>query len=103
MRELNHLEVAVSVDDFNDWGFDSGPLSLSQSKKCKKVVGNNSSIMGGEDSFWERRKDEFFGISVDGAISEPTTQLYRSILVFLCLLEGDIGNDELELVKLFEK
>eukprot|EP00944_MAST-04C_sp_MAST-4C-sp1_P002772 g2772.t1 len=98
MRALNHLEVANRpVDDFNDWGFDSGPLSLSPSKKCKKVVGNNSSTIGGEDSFWDRRKHEIFGISDDGAISETTTQLYRSILIFLCLLEGDIGSDELEL------
>ena len=97
-RALNHLEVAnCPVDDFDDWGFDSGPLSLSPSKKCKEIVGNNSSIIGREGSFWDQRKDEIFGISDDGAISETTTQLYRSILVFLCLLEGDIGSDELEL------
>ena len=150
LRKLDQVEVAHHVvKDFDSWGFETGPSSLSPSKKKKRKnilvnsnvgsIGNNSSmglegsgvllLPGGNmtnmlsvvkesiaeqqevkerekknqdshiTSFWNQRRFEVVGILEDCLIGKETTKIYRDLLVFTCLLEGENSEDEFELIQ----
>jgi hypothetical protein len=120
LRQLDQVEVANhAVKDFDTWGFETGPISLSPPKtkknKWRRKFGQSNDFRFSEDStstkggaqdmlsFWNLRRFEVLGILEDALIGRETAKLYRDLLVFACVLEGKNGLDELDLIQFLKE